>query len=132
MTTKELQNSIIQKVLYTDDDQLLDYLNTLLSEGDENKIYQLSDLEKVLISESQADYKSGKIISNEDIISRNEEWLKLPLRQTLNCFNSLYSCYILRSTLTGMEYSQYYFFSLVSSHCSKSIKKPRPLSKRGF
>ena len=76
MTTKELQNSIIQKVLRTDDDQLLDYLNTLLGEGDENKIYQLSDLEKILISESQADYKSDKIISNEDIISRNEEWLK--------------------------------------------------------
>ena len=70
MTTKELQTSIIQKVLHTEEDQLLDYLNTLLSEGDENKIYQLSDLEKVLISESQADYKSGKIISNEDIISR--------------------------------------------------------------
>ena len=76
MKTKELQNSIIQKVLMTDDDQLLDYLNTLLSEGDANNIYQLSDLEKILISESQADYKSGKIISNEDIISINEEWLK--------------------------------------------------------
>ena len=77
MTTKELQNSIIQKVLLTDDDQLLDYLNTLLSDGDENKIYHLSDLEKALISESQADYESGKIISNEDIISRNEEWLNV-------------------------------------------------------
>lgn len=76
MTTKELQNSIIQKVLRIDDDQLLDYLNTLLSEGDENKIYHLSDLEKAFISESQADYKSDKIISNEEIISRNEEWLK--------------------------------------------------------
>ena len=75
MTTKELQNSIIQKVLRTDDEQLLDYLNSLLSEGDESKIYQLSDLEKVLISESQIDYKAGKIISNEEIISRNEEWL---------------------------------------------------------
>jgi len=76
MTTKELQNSIIQKVLRTDDDQLLDYLNTLLSEGDENKIYHLSDLEKAFISESQSDYKLGKIISNEEVISRNEEWLK--------------------------------------------------------
>ena len=75
MTTKELQNSIIQKILRTDDEQLLDYLNSLLSEGDESKIYQLSDMEKVLICESQVDYKAGKIISNEEIISRNEEWL---------------------------------------------------------
>jgi len=57
MTTKELQDSIIQKVLHTDDDQLLDYLNQILSEGREDKIYQLSDFEKILISESQADYK---------------------------------------------------------------------------
>jgi hypothetical protein len=76
MTTKELQDSIIQKVLHTDDDQLLDYLNQILSEGREDKIYQLSDFEKILISDSQADYKLGKIISNEEIISRNEEWLK--------------------------------------------------------
>jgi len=76
MTIKELQNSIIQKVLHTDDDQLLDYLNKLLSNVDENKIYALSDFEKTLISDSQEDYKSGKIVSNEDIISRNEEWLK--------------------------------------------------------
>ena len=76
MTTKELQNSIIQKVLHTEDDQLLDYLNQILSEGKEDKIYQLSDFEKILISESQADYRLGKIISNEEIISRNEEWLK--------------------------------------------------------
>jgi len=76
MTTKELQDSIIQKVLHTDDDQLLDYLNQILSEGRGDKIYQLSDLEKAFISESQADYKSGNVISNEDVILRNAEWLK--------------------------------------------------------
>jgi len=76
MKTKELQNSIVQKVWHTDDKQFLDYLNHLLIEKDMNKNYKLSDFEKKLISESQQDYKSGKIISNEDIISRNEEWLK--------------------------------------------------------
>ena len=76
MTTKELQDSIIQKVLHTDDDQLLDYLNQILSEGRGDKIYQLSDLEKAFLSESQADYKSGNVISNEDVILRNAEWLK--------------------------------------------------------
>ncbi len=76
MKTKELQDSIIQKVLHTDDDQLLDYLNKLLTEGEENEIYKLTDFENALISESQTDYKSGNIVSNEDIISRNKEWLK--------------------------------------------------------
>ena len=76
METKELQNRIIQKVLHTDDNQLLDYLNQLLNTNDNQEIYQLSDFEKSVISESLADYESGKVISNEDVISRNEEWLK--------------------------------------------------------
>lgn len=76
MKTTELQNSIIQKVLNTNDGQLLDYLNQLLNEGNEKEIYKLSEFEKSIIAESQADYQSGKIISNEDVFSRNEEWLK--------------------------------------------------------
>lgn len=76
METVELQNSIIQKVLHTDDNQLLDYLNQLLNTNDNQEIYQLSDFEKSVVSESLADYESGKIISNEEVISRNEEWLK--------------------------------------------------------
>lgn len=75
MKTTELQNSIIQKVLNTNDGQLLDYLNQLLNEGNEKEIYKLSEFEKSIISESKADYLSGKTISNEDIISRNKEWL---------------------------------------------------------
>lgn len=75
MKTTELQNSIIQKVLHTNDNQLLDYLNQLLNEGYEKEIYKLSEFEKAIISESKADYLSGKTISNEDIISRNKEWL---------------------------------------------------------
>lgn len=55
--------------------QKLNYLNQLLSEGRNDKIYKLTDFEKTLISDSQEDYKSGKIVSNEDIISRNKEWL---------------------------------------------------------
>lgn len=56
--------------------QLLDYLNQFLSEGREGEIFKLSDFEKALIPKSQADYQSGKIVTNEDIISRNEEWLR--------------------------------------------------------
>ena len=75
MTTLELKNNIIQKVLHTDDDQLLNYLNQLLSEGSVKKVYKLTDFEKVIISENQADYQSGNTISNEDISLRNAEWL---------------------------------------------------------
>ena len=76
MKTTELQDSIIQKVMNTHDDQLLDYLDQLLSEGNEKEIYKLSEFEKSIIYESQANYQSGKEISNDDVFLRNDEWLK--------------------------------------------------------
>jgi len=76
METIELQNSIIRKVLQTDDNQLLDYLNQLLNNKENQEIYQLSDFEKSFISESEADYEAGRVISNEEVISRNEDWLR--------------------------------------------------------
>ena len=76
MSTKELQESIIQKIRTTKDDELLNYLNQLLSNEDDQKTYQLSDFEKNMLAESEADYLAGRIISNEDVNLRNEEWLK--------------------------------------------------------
>ena len=72
----ELQNKIIQKVMQSDDEQLLDYLNKLLSNEADEVIYKLSEFEKAIITESQTEYQSGKTILNKDIISRNEAWLK--------------------------------------------------------
>ena len=76
MKKAELQNSIIQKVLKTEDDQLLNYLNQLLNEGKAAETYLLSDFEKSIIAESQAEYQSGNVVSNQEVISKNTEWLK--------------------------------------------------------
>lgn len=76
MSTKELQESIIQKIRRTNDDELLNYLNQLLSNEDDQRTYKLSEFEKNMLAESEADYLAGRIISNEDVNSRNEEWLK--------------------------------------------------------
>jgi hypothetical protein len=76
MSTKELQESIIQKIRRTKDDELLNYLNQLLSNEAEQKNYKLSEFEKYMLAESEADYLAGRIISNEDVNSRNDEWLK--------------------------------------------------------
>lgn len=76
MSTKELQESIIQKIRLTNDDELLNYLNQLLSNEEEQETYKLSEFEKNMLAESKADYLAGRIISNEDVNSRNEEWLK--------------------------------------------------------
>lgn len=76
MSTRELQESIIQKIRRTNDDELLNYLNQLLSNEVEQKAYKLSEFEKNMLAESEADYLAGRIISNEDVNSRNDEWLK--------------------------------------------------------
>jgi predicted transcriptional regulator len=65
MTTKELQESIIQKIRRTNDDELLNYLNQLLSGEVEQKTYKLSDIEKNMLAESEADYLAGRTILNE-------------------------------------------------------------------
>jgi predicted transcriptional regulator len=65
MTTKELQESIIQKIRLTNDDELLNYVNQLLSSEVEQKTYQLSDFEKNMLAESESDYLAGRTILNE-------------------------------------------------------------------
>ncbi len=65
MGTKELQESIIQKIRLTNDDDLLNYLNQLLSNEDEQKTYQLSDFEENMLAESEVDYLAGRTIPNE-------------------------------------------------------------------
>ena len=72
----ELQNKIIQMVMQSNDEQLLDYLNKILSNEVDKEIYKLSEFEKAIITESQIEYQSGKMISNKDIISNNDAWLK--------------------------------------------------------
>ena len=74
MNTIELQNKIIRKVLQVTDKKLLDYLNDFLNQNSPH--YRLTDFEKSVIQESLAEYREGKVITNEEVFLRNEEWLK--------------------------------------------------------
>jgi len=65
MSTKELQKSIINKILCTDDSELLNYLNQLLGNEEEPKTYLISASEKNMLAESEPHYFAGKIIPNE-------------------------------------------------------------------
>jgi hypothetical protein len=76
MNRSELQNSIIRQVLKTDDEQLLEYLNSIINKATNSSLYKLSDFEKNLITESREEYQAGKTISNDDVFARNEKWLK--------------------------------------------------------
>lgn len=75
MSTADLQNSIIQKVLKISDAQLLDYLNSLLQENESSSVYSIKDWEMKLIQESISEYEKGEVIKNDDVFGKNEEWL---------------------------------------------------------
>lgn len=76
MNSTELQEKIIQKIRRTNDEELLNYLNQLLSDKEEQKIYKLSEFEKKMLAESEADYRAGKTIPDDVVYSRNEKWLE--------------------------------------------------------
>ena len=76
MNRIELQNNIIKQVLNINDNQLLEYLNGILNKGTDSILYKLSDFEKSIINESLSEYQAGKVISNDDLVSRNEKWLE--------------------------------------------------------
>jgi hypothetical protein len=65
MSITELQKSIIQKIRHINDEELLDYLNQLLSSKEEQKVYKLSEFEKNMLAESHADYIAGRTKSND-------------------------------------------------------------------
>jgi len=75
MSTTELQNSIIQKVLKISDSQLLDYLNSLLLEDESSSYYSMNEWEMKVIQESISEYERGKVINSEDVFNKNEKWL---------------------------------------------------------
>jgi len=75
MSTAELQNSIIQKVLKISDLQLLDYLNSLLQEDNSSSFYSMNEWEMNVIQESISEYEKGEVINNDDVFSKNEKWL---------------------------------------------------------
>ena len=75
MNTIEIQNSLIRKILNTQDIEILNYFHTILS-ADNQGTYKLNNFETQLINDSLADYENGNIISNDDVFTKTEKWLE--------------------------------------------------------
>lgn len=76
MTTLELQNTIIRKILETDDSVLLDFVNTILAGNRKLNEYQFTETERKLIQESQSSYMAGETIDDDVVIDRLDKWLE--------------------------------------------------------
>ncbi len=77
MNTIELQNNIIRIILNITDEQLLDYLNNILTlKGKTKDVYKLNDFEKKVLSESLADYQNKNTINHDEVTSKIDKWLE--------------------------------------------------------
>lgn len=75
METTLLQETIVQKVLHTDDNQLLDYLNQLLISHDNQEAKGLLTIEKSIVSASNDDYLYVNSIPNEIAFYLDNNWM---------------------------------------------------------
>jgi hypothetical protein len=74
MSTLELQNRLIRRILEISDQELLEYLFNIT--GNEKVApYQLTPFEKQFIQESIDEYSAGKVMSNEEVTVKTDQWL---------------------------------------------------------
>ena len=77
MSNQKLKDLLIDKILTTDNNLLLEEANRLLDmEIDESAVYLLSEEEKANIQEGIQEIKKGDSFTNEQANQLINEWLK--------------------------------------------------------
>jgi len=75
MSTVELRHYIIEKLSYIDDISFLKAIKTIVESKADEKVYQLSDIQKKRIEVSREQVKKGQTISNEALNKEVLQWL---------------------------------------------------------
>ena len=76
MSTIELKEKLISKILHTDNPEILGEIFRLLQiENEEMEIVKLSDQQKQAIMKGQEDIKNGRCFTNEQAGKEIDEWL---------------------------------------------------------
>lgn len=76
MSTIELQNILIRKILNIDKIETLEQIDTMLHKLNPNAKVQLSDLEEAFISKGLAQIEQGKFLTNDEMFEKTEKWLE--------------------------------------------------------
>jgi len=74
MSTLELQNQLIRKILEISDQEVLKYLYRLAG-NEKAPPYQLTSFEKQFIRDSVEEYQTGKTETNEAVFAKTDQWL---------------------------------------------------------
>lgn len=76
MSTLELKERLIDKILHTESPELLGEVFRLLElEEEDAEVIQLSQEQKQAIQQGQLDIKTGHSLSNEQADNEIDEWL---------------------------------------------------------
>jgi hypothetical protein len=75
-TVDKIRNGLIDKILSIKNIEFLEALDKLISSSaSESNIVELTDEQKIMLEMSEQDIKNGKLISQEAMDKRNQEWL---------------------------------------------------------
>ena len=76
MSTVELKKKVVEKLLATENDYLLEEINRLLElENHEEDVYILSDIQKAKINQSLKQIENGEFVTHEDLNKEIDKWL---------------------------------------------------------
>jgi hypothetical protein len=77
MTTIDLKNVLIHKILEIDDISFLKAIKVILDSKTNNKILMLTDQQKEDIMASKKEVESGLIFSEKELDKEIQEWLSV-------------------------------------------------------
>ncbi len=76
MTIEKIRTDLIDKIRLINDKDFLEALDKLISSSkSESEIVALTKEQKIMLEMSENDIKEGKLISQDAMNKRNEEWL---------------------------------------------------------
>ena len=62
-------------LLVTENEQLLEAIDSIFSSTSDSDIYKLNSYEIELLKMSEEDIKAGRIMSHEELAKRDSEWM---------------------------------------------------------
>lgn len=72
---ESLRSKLIDKILVTENEELLEAIETIISTSSEPEIYNLDTYQIELLKQSESEIKSGDIISEKELFDRDREWM---------------------------------------------------------
>jgi len=76
MEVNHLKQSLLDKLISVDDENVLKQINALIGNVDiEKPVFKVSNRQKQLLEKSEGDIENGRLTTNEELNKDEEEWL---------------------------------------------------------